>query len=118
VKHYDRWHKHGDPLVTKTAPKGEAYSRTITNQGYVRVTRSYKKSYAEHRLVMEEMLGRSLLRHETVHHKNGIRHDNRPANLELWFKGQPAGQRVSDLLEYVAEHHAAEVLALIAAKVG
>ncbi len=37
----------------------------------------------QHRLVMEEMLGRFLTKKERVHHKNAIRHDNRPQNLEL-----------------------------------
>ena len=38
---------------------------------------------AEHRLIIEKLLGRYLRKKEAVHHRNKIRNDNRPENLSL-----------------------------------
>lgn len=58
----------------------------------------------EHRLALAQKLGRPLLPQEEPHHKNGIRSDNVPENLELWYV-QRKGQRVEDLLDYIATYH-------------
>lgn len=58
---------------------------------------------AEHRIIMEQMLGREMLPSENVHHKNGNKTDNTPSNLELWVSSQPSGQRVDDLLAWAHE---------------
>jgi hypothetical protein len=61
------------------------------------------KQQKEHRRVMSQHLGRDLLPHETVHHKNGVRDDNRIENLELWSKSQPYGQRLDDKIAWAIE---------------
>jgi hypothetical protein len=52
---------------------------------------------------MSQIIGRPLLPSETVHHKNGMKTDNSPKNLELWAKSHCPGQRVQDLVAWAKE---------------
>lgn len=74
----------------------------LDKNGYCVQTRMGKYLF-EHRVVMEQMIGRPLLPQETVHHKNGKRDDNRPENLELWSSRNPKGQRIIDKLTWARE---------------
>jgi len=62
--------------------------------------KSRKGWIAEHVWVMTQILGRPLRDGETVHHRNLIKGDNTPSNLQLWTSHQPRGTSVGDMLAW------------------
>jgi len=107
--HYRRWLAKGDP-------QGDKPVREIAGDGYVhhgyfvvpvppelRHLTNGESPCLEHRLVMAQVLGRPLTDDESVHHKDGNRLNNDAANLELWSRWQPSGQRVSDKVAYAID---------------
>jgi hypothetical protein len=79
-------YKHSSGYVSVPISTSEPFYEMVNSHGHV----------MEHRLVMAKQLGRPLLPTETVHHKNGVRDDNRLENLELWASPHPAGVRVEE----------------------
>lgn len=65
--------RHNDGYILLWMEPNDSLSKMRPANGYV----------GEHRLVMARHLGRPLFEHETVHHLNGNRGDNRLENLQL-----------------------------------
>ena len=73
----------------------------LYRKGDPRLEGTQRRYMSEHRLVMEDILGRYLEPWENVHHRDGDRQNNHPDNLELWTVNQPAGQASIYLNEVV-----------------
>jgi hypothetical protein len=108
--HYARQLKDGDPGPLRRKKRGNGERQPLPN-GYIRI-RVDGRTLDEHRFVMEQLIGRRLVKGENVHHVNGVKSDNttdgplvnfRSGNLELWSKSQPSGQRVADKVAWAKD---------------
>lgn len=106
----------GDPNWDRPIKPRAAHGEGHVNEDGYRVITVNGRPKLEHRHLMEQLLGRRLLRTETVHHLNGNRLDNRvdgplrlvnhkwrSGNLEVWSEAQPAGQEVGHKIEWAVE---------------
>lgn len=79
-------------------PQWKGGRATHTRSGYVMIWvppgtpgRTSSGRMMEHRYVMQNHLGRALEAWEIVHHRNGVKSDNRICNLEVVTRARHAG---------------------------
>lgn len=104
VQHHAELAARSSQLLSHLTSSDVAVRRiAVSPDGYLSIAMDGTSFVSEHRAVMRQLLGRDFYPGENVHHKNGVRVDNRPENLELWVSSQPSGQRPADLVAWARE---------------
>ena len=101
--------KKGIDLTIPKKNKRKDGEGSICPNGYKYITKVGHPNAGKHGRILEHIylmsnhLGRALKEGENIHHKNGIKHDNRIENLEIWYVKQPPGQRLEDKINWAKE---------------
>lgn len=83
-------------------------TRAIRKDGYIEVKVGIHQRRLEHRVIVEQAIGRKLTTNEQVHHINGVKHDNRIENLQLLTNAEH--QKLHDHLDV---QHAPRTVTLV-----
>lgn len=90
-KHAQRMRRHGDVNFVTSESQRRLLSREAQIKNILEVKpTTYRKFLGrhEHRVVAEQMIGRSLTSDDHVHHKDGNKHNNDPSNLEVMTRSE------------------------------
>lgn len=82
--------------------------RSAGSDGYAR----------EHTIVAERMIGRSLTADEVVHHVNGVKHDNRPENLQVLTRSEHSSLHQANAPTWYTDEELLDALRELAEQLG
>jgi hypothetical protein len=85
-------------MKPKVGAEHPRYKGRYVANGYVWRNTGRNERNLEHRVVIEEMIGRPLRSDEIVHHKNHDRTDNRPENLVVMTRAEHLIEHFGELL--------------------